>query len=75
MKNKNSQPQTKCTGSYKKKVYLLFLEEHLKIFEIETCFNPLSSNPTKWSNTLKHFVGNRRQIVLVCLTPFCRVGP
>ena len=42
--------------------------EHLKIFEIETCFNPLSNNPTKWSNTLKHFVGNRRQIVWVCLT-------
>ena len=21
-------------------------------------FNPLSANPTKWSNTLKHFVGN-----------------
>ena len=21
-------------------------------------FNPLSTNPTKWSNTLKHFVGN-----------------
>ena len=78
-KNKNSQPQTKCTGSYKKKsvsaVFRGYKMEHLKIFEIETCFNPLSSNPTKWSNTLKHFVGNRRQIVLVCLTPFCRVGP
>ena len=22
------------------------------------CFNPLSANPTKWSNTLKQFVGN-----------------
>ena len=21
-------------------------------------FNPLSANPTKWSNTLKQFVGN-----------------
>ena len=26
------------------------------------CFNPLSANPTKWSNTLKQFVGR------VCLT-------
>ena len=23
--------------------------------------NPLSANPTKWSNTLKKFVGNSRQ--------------
>ena len=22
------------------------------------CFNPLSANPTKWSNTLKQFIGN-----------------
>ena len=25
--------------------------------------NPLSANPTKWSNTLKQFVGKSRQIV------------
>ena len=31
-------------------------------------FNPLSANATKWSNTLKQFVGNNGQIVLVCLT-------
>ena len=31
-------------------------------------FNPLSANPTKWSNTLKQFVGKCRQIVWVCLT-------
>ena len=30
-------------------------------------FNPLSANFTKWSNTLKHFVGNSRRIVWVCL--------
>ena len=30
--------------------------------------NPLSANSTKWSNTLKQFVGNSRQIVRVCLT-------
>ena len=29
--------------------------------------NPLSANPTKWSNTLKQFVGFCRRIVLVCL--------
>ena len=31
-------------------------------------FNPLRANPTKWSNTLKQFVGNSRQIAWVCLT-------
>ena len=38
-------------------------------------FNPLSSNPTKWSNTLKQFVGQSRRIVSVCLTILwsCRV--
>ena len=25
-------------------------------------FNPLSANPTKWSNTLKQFVGKSRRI-------------
>ena len=29
---------------------------------------PLSANPTKWSNTLKQFVGFCRQIVWVYLT-------
>ena len=31
-------------------------------------FNPLSTNFTKWSNTLKQFVGCCRRIVWVCLT-------
>ena len=26
--------------------------------KLESFFNPLSANPTKWSNTLKQFVGN-----------------
>ena len=26
-------------------------------------FNPLSANPTKWSNTLKQFVGKSQRIV------------
>ena len=29
--------------------------------------NSLISNPTKWSNTLKQFVGNSRRIIWVCL--------
>ena len=29
-----------------------------KNYEGETYFNPLSANFTKWSNTLKQFVGN-----------------
>ena len=31
-------------------------------------FNPLSANPTKWSNTLKQFYGNNWQFFSVCLT-------
>ena len=30
--------------------------------------NSLSTNPTKWSNTFKQFIGNSRRIVWVCLT-------
>ena len=29
--------------------------------------NPLSANPTKWSNRLKQFLGFCRQIIWVCL--------
>ena len=32
------------------------LYTHIKSYL--TCINPLSANPTKWSNTLKQFVGN-----------------
>ena len=31
-------------------------------------FNTLSAKPTKWSNTLKQFVGRIRRMVWVCLT-------
>ena len=31
-------------------------------------FNPLSANSTKWSNTLKQFIGNSQRIVWVSLT-------
>ena len=34
--------------------------------------NPLSANPTKWSNTLEQFAGKSRQIV--CAWPLCEVG-
>ena len=36
----------------------------MKIFNV----NPLSANSTKWSNTLKQYVGNMLHIVWVCLT-------
>ena len=32
------------------------------------CFNPLTASPTKWSHTLKQFVGCCREIIWVCLT-------
>ena len=30
----------------------------LHSLSIKTIFDPLSANPTKWSNTLKQFIGN-----------------
>ena len=41
---------------------------HYKSKEIYILINPLSTNPTKWSDTLKQFVGCCRRIVCVCLT-------
>ena len=38
--------------------------DHKSIF----LFNTVSTNTTKWSNTLKQFVGKSRRIVWVCLT-------
>ena len=60
----------------KKKVFYMAFR-HLKGFQnasnicSEICLlgtrlqmlNPISANPTKWSNTLKQLVGNSRQIV------------
>ena len=43
--------------------YIYFTDRYMKDF-----INTLSANPTKWSNTLKQFVGCFRQIVWVCLT-------
>ena len=36
--------------------------------------NPLIANPTKWSNTLKQFVGNLPMNCLSVFDPFCGVG-
>ena len=38
--------------------YIYFTDRYMKDF-----INTLSANPTKWSNTLKQFVGCFRQIV------------
>ena len=38
------------------------------IFLIYNSFNPLSANPTEWSNTFKQFVSNSQWIVWVYLT-------
>ena len=36
--------------------------------------NPLNTNPTRWSNTLKQFVRNYRRIADECIWLFCGVG-
>ena len=41
-----------------------YTREHFQWKVLSSIINPLSANPTKWSNTLKLFVGNTRQIVL-----------
>ena len=40
----------------------------MHLLRITVNINSLSANPTKWSNTLKQFVGFCRRIVWVCLT-------
>ena len=43
-------------------VIIKYLElcEYVRNVKIKGKLNPLSANPTKWSNTLKQFVGNSR---------------
>ena len=46
---------------------LLFRNFLEVVLQHKAQFNPLSTNPAKWSNTLKQFVGFGRRIVWVCL--------
>ena len=39
---------------------------------VHTSFNPLSANLTKWTNTLKQFVGNADEL-FECVWPFCEI--
>ena len=39
----------------------------------ETAVNPISANPTKWSNTLKQFVGNSQTICFSVFDHFVEV--
>ena len=45
----------------------LLPKENLRIWTWHN-LDPLSTNPTKWSNKLKQFVGCSQQIVWICLT-------
>ena len=62
-----------CFGPQMKKIvtFLSFWERHLAIlavsYKIINTLNPLSANPTKWSNTLKQFVG---KLPTNCLSVF-----
>ena len=46
----------------------LRLNTYINDSQFRKTLNPLSANPTKWSNILKKFVGKTQQIVWVCLT-------
>ena len=37
-------------------------DSRVKLLKLET-INPLSANPTKWSNKLKQFVGKSQRII------------
>ena len=55
------------SSSFNWENYLYFdILSKLSLFR-SVSLNPLSPNPTKWSNTLKQFVGCCRRIVWVCL--------
>ena len=62
--------------SYTLRLYFKFSTSPFKNFllklwsECQNLVNLLSANTTKWSNTLKQFVGDSRGIVWVCLTIF-----
>ena len=51
-----------CSNSLEFKLKYILDECKLKALQ-EQVFNPLSANPTKWSNTLKQLVGNSQRIV------------
>ena len=47
---------------------------HVKNSTLKICFNPLSANFTKWSNTLKQFVGNLPPNCLSVFESFRGIG-
>ena len=72
----------------KKKIYLQFISVHhliediflMKITLDITCafkgqlnVNPLSANPTKWTNTFKQFVNNEYTILFLRSGVFCQL--
>ena len=60
----------KTTGGFSKYFLSFFLKfsSHSKLNLYLFCVNLLSVSPTKWSNTLKQFVGKRTRIVSMRLT-------
>ena len=57
-------PRIKPFGKKVKPPFLenVFMQSKITLIKIGECLNHLSANPTKWSNTLKQFVGCCRQI-------------
>ena len=71
--NQTSWSQNSCYDNPKaciiKKVAICGSAQTLLLFQI---INPLSTNPTKWLNILKQFLGHNRGIE--CVWPFCGVA-
>ena len=54
----------------------LFWFQHLKVTpNLNIWISPLRANSTKWSNTLKQFVGKLPTNYLSVFWPFCGIGP
>ena len=69
--NKTLKSTKKKTNCFKESIFFKtekFIQSTLICAQFDknyikpTFYKPLSANPTKWSNTLKQFVGKSRQI-------------
>ena len=66
MKEDFAKVAKKIFVTFKEKVVGIECRENLKI-KVSAEFKPLSANSTKWSNTLKQFVG---KLPTICLSVF-----
>ena len=64
----------RCSETGGKTLQIYNRLKRIAIFEPKFLFNPLSANPTKWSNTLKQFVGILRTSCLSVFDHFVKLA-